>query len=145
MSQYSLAADRSVPHVSSRWAAHPDPARCLSAAQVTGARRKPPRQRRRLWWGPPPSLLPPHSSATVGSARRWHVHRWGADTYKGPCSAVQAQPTFDGGAPGVFFIFIFFENIFYRNIFSISQFTVLYPYRPAGGRPGACRPARGRQ
>jgi len=44
-----------------------------------------------------------------------------------------------------FFIFIFFENIFYRNIFSISQFTVLYPYRPAGGRQGACRPAGGRQ
>ena len=45
----------------------------------------------------------------------------------------------------VFFIFVFFENIFYRNIFSISQFTVLYPYRPAGGRQGACRPAAGRQ
>ena len=44
-----------------------------------------------------------------------------------------------------FFIFIFFENIFYRNIFSISHFTVLYPYRPAGGRQGACRPAEGRQ
>ena len=29
----------------------------------------------------------------------------------------------------VFFIFIFFKNIFYKNIFSISQFTVLYPYR----------------
>ena len=40
-----------------------------------------------------------------------------------------------GGARRVFFIFIFFENIFYRNIFSISQFTVLYPYRPAGGLP----------
>ena len=39
-----------------------------------------------------------------------------------------------GGARRVFFIFIFFENIFYRNIFSISQFTVLYPYRPPGGR-----------
>ena len=36
----------------------------------------------------------------------------------------------------VFFIFIFFENIFYKNIFSISQFTVLYPCRPAGGRQG---------
>src|SRR6185503_18295321 len=46
---------------------------------------------------------------------------------------------------GAFFIFIFFENIFYRNIFSISQFTVLYPYRPAGGRQGACRPSAGRQ
>src|SRR6185437_15645592 len=46
---------------------------------------------------------------------------------------------------GAFFIFIFFENIFYRNIFSISQFTVLYPYRPAGGRQGACRLAAGQQ
>ena len=45
----------------------------------------------------------------------------------------------------VFFIFIFFENIFYRNIFSISQFTVLYPCRPAGGWQGACRPAAERQ
>ena len=34
---------------------------------------------------------------------------------------------------GGFFIFIFFKNVFYRNIFSISHFTVLYPYRPAGG------------
>ena len=57
----------------------------------------------------------------------------------------------------VFFIFVFFKKK-YRNIFSISKFTVLYPYRPAGGgrklhvnkynffarRPlaGACRPAR---
>ena len=40
------------------------------------------------------------------------------------------------GSGGVFFIFIFFKNIFYRNIFSISQFIVLYPYRPAGGRQG---------
>ena len=46
-----------------------------------------------------------------------------------------------GGARRVLFIFIFFENIFYRNIFSISQFTILYPYRPPGGRQGACRPA----
>ena len=36
----------------------------------------------------------------------------------------------------VFFIFIFFKNIFYTNIFSISQFTVLYSYRPAGGGRG---------
>ena len=50
-----------------------------------------------------------------------------------------------GDQLGAFFIFIFFENIFYRNIFSISQFTVLYPYCPAGGRQGACRPAAGRQ
>ena len=36
-------------------------------------------------------------------------------------------------APSVFYIFIFFKIVFYRNIFSVSQFTVLYPYRPAGG------------
>ena len=35
---------------------------------------------------------------------------------------------------GVFSIFLFFKNIFYRNIFLVSQFTVLYPYRPADGR-----------
>ena len=46
------------------------------------------------------------------------------------------SPARPGGLRGAFFIFIFFENIFYRNIFSISQFTVLYPYRPAGGRQG---------
>jgi len=45
------------------------------------------------------------------------------------------------GSSGVFFIFIFLENIFYRNIFSISQFTVLYPYRPAGGLPPGRGPA----
>ena len=55
------------------------------------------------------------------------------------------SPARPGGLRGAFFIFIFFENIFYRNIFSISHFTVLYPYRPAGGRQGACRPAAGRQ
>ena len=37
---------------------------------------------------------------------------------------------------GVFSIFIFFKNVFYRNIFLVSQFTVLYPYRPAGGAWG---------
>jgi hypothetical protein len=36
----------------------------------------------------------------------------------------------------VFYIFIFFKIIFYRNIFSVSQFTGLYPYRPAGGGRG---------
>ena len=75
---------------------------------------------------------------------------------EGPCagtgpsidSAASGPPTTTApavprhpAAPGdpiyrVFFIFIFFENIFYKNIFSISQFTVLYPYRPAGGRQG---------
>ena len=39
------------------------------------------------------------------------------------------------------FIFIFFKNVFYKNIFLISQFTVLYPYRPTGGRQGAGRPS----
>jgi len=48
-------------------------------------------------------------------------------------------------AQGVIFIFIFLENIFYRNIFSISQFTVLYLYRPAGGGRGpAARQGGGR-
>ena len=35
-----------------------------------------------------------------------------------------------------FFILYFLKNIFYRNIFSVSHFTVLYPYHPAGGRQG---------
>ena len=56
-----------------------------------------------------------------------------------------AKPPLPSPNSRAFFIFIFFENIFYRNIFSISHFTVLYPYRPAGGRQGACRPAAGRQ
>ena len=43
----------------------------------------------------------------------------------------------------VFSIFIFFKNIFYRNIFLVSQFTVLYPYRPSAGRPAPCRPPPG--
>jgi len=34
-------------------------------------------------------------------------------------------------------IFIFFKNVFYINIFLVSQFTVLYHYRPAGGA-GRC-------
>ena len=55
------------------------------------------------------------------------------------------RPKFSLRSIFVFFIFIFFKNIFYRNIFSISQFTALYPYRPAGGRQGACRPSAGQQ
>ena len=31
------------------------------------------------------------------------------------------------------FFFIFLKNVFYKNIFSVSHFTVLYLYRPAGG------------
>ena len=46
--------------------------------------------------------------------------------------------------PRLFYFYIF-QKYFYRNIFSISQFTVLYPYRPAGGRQGACRLAGGWQ
>ena len=42
------------------------------------------------------------------------------------------------------FYFYIFQKHFYINIFSISQFTVLYPYRLAGGRQGACRQAGGR-
>ena len=35
------------------------------------------------------------------------------------------------------FLFLYFSKIFfYRNIFLISQFTVLYPYRPEGGGRG---------
>ena len=47
-----------------------------------------------------------------------------------------------GGPP--FFYFYIFKNIFYRNIFLVSQFTILYSYRPAGGRQGAYRPSGGR-
>ena len=35
----------------------------------------------------------------------------------------------------VFFIFVFFKKN-YRNIFLVLGFTVLYPYRPVGGRQG---------
>ena len=41
-----------------------------------------------------------------------------------------------------FFIFIFFKKK-YRNIFLVSDFTVLYPYRPTWGQQGAYRPAGG--
>ena len=60
----------------------------------------------------------------------------------GPCSRngplrrsahVHAREGPDLHARGGFFIFIFLKNIFYINIFSVSHFTVLYPYRPAGG------------
>ena len=35
------------------------------------------------------------------------------------------------------FLFLYFlKTFFYRNIFSVSHFTVLYPYRPAGGGRG---------
>jgi len=40
-----------------------------------------------------------------------------------------------------FFIFAFFKEKIYRNIFLALGFTVLYPYRPAGGRQGAYRQA----
>ena len=42
------------------------------------------------------------------------------------------------------FYFCIFQKNFYRNIFLVLGFTVLYPYRPAGGRQGAYRPADGR-
>ena len=35
-----------------------------------------------------------------------------------------------------FFIFAFFKKKIYRNIFLDLGFTVLYPYRPAGGGRG---------
>ena len=42
------------------------------------------------------------------------------------------------------FLFLYFlKTFFYRNIFLVSYFTVLYPYRPAGGRQGSYRPAGG--
>jgi len=37
------------------------------------------------------------------------------------------------------FYFYIFQKKFYRNIFLILYFTVLYPYRPAGGRQGLLR------
>jgi len=60
--------------------------------------------------------------------------QWASAASRGSSAAIH---------PGAFFIFIFFENIFYRNIFSISQFTVLYPYRPAGGGRGPAAQQRG--
>ena len=38
-----------------------------------------------------------------------------------------------------------FKNVFYRNIFSVSHFTVLYPYRPAGGGRGPTTRQEGRR
>ena len=37
------------------------------------------------------------------------------------------------------FYFYIFQKKNYRNIFCFSKFTVLYPYRPAGGRQGGGR------
>ena len=37
---------------------------------------------------------------------------------------------------GVFFVFFIFQKKIYRNIFLVLGFTVLYPYRPAGGGRG---------
>ena len=48
-------------------------------------------------------------------------------------------------SPSRLFYFYIFQKKIYRNIFWFSKFTVLYPYRPAGGRQGACRPVAGRQ
>ena len=42
-----------------------------------------------------------------------------------PCSPV-------AGATDAAFLFLYFLKRFYINIFSVSHFTVLYPYRPAG-------------
>ena len=47
----------------------------------------------------------------------------------------------NGRAP---FLFLHFSKKNYRNIFLDLGFTDLYPYRPAGGRQGAYRPAGGR-
>ena len=43
----------------------------------------------------------------------------------------------------VFFIFAFFKKKIYRNIFLGLGFTVLYPYRPAGGAAGGLPLGRG--
>ena len=45
-----------------------------------------------------------------------------------------AQPNVYNSTQGAFFIFVFFKKKIYRNIFLDLGFTVLYPYRPAGGR-----------
>ena len=42
------------------------------------------------------------------------------------------QPKLNLPAAAVFLFFIF---VFYKNIFSIWKFTVIYPGRPAAGRP----------
>ena len=85
----------------------------------------------------------PVSACTAGTEEHGApAHGFGPSS---GCTTRRPSTFFCACVLGVFFIFIFFKNIFYRNIFSISQFTVLYPYRPAGGRQGACRPAAGRQ
>ena len=46
----------------------------------------------------------------------------------GPLSAAPSTP------PAAAFLFLYFlKTFFYKNIFLVSHFTVLYPYRPAGG------------
>ena len=59
--------------------------------------------------------------------------KWQGDMARGQFPR-KFQAWENAGIPGVFSIFIFFKNIFYRNIFLVSQFTVLYPYRPAKGQ-----------
>ena len=41
------------------------------------------------------------------------------------------------------FYFYIFQKKIYKNIFLVLDFTVLYPYRPAGGRQGGLPPGRG--
>ena len=43
------------------------------------------------------------------------------------------------GSPKRLFYFYIFQKKNYRNIFLVSDFTVLYPYHPAGGRQGGGR------
>ena len=67
-----------------------------------------------------------------------HKLEWASNGWPGKGNAAWHMPNWR-----VFSIFIFFKNIFYKNIFLVSQFTVLYPYRPAEGRQGAYRPSAG--
>ena len=49
-----------------------------------------------------------------------------------------------GGQLPASFSFLYFFKKNYKNIFWVLDFTVLYAYRPAGGRQGAYRLAGGR-
>ena len=60
-----------------------------------------------------------------------------------PPMAAIVPPTTTPPACVSFLFLYFFLKKNYRNIFLVLGFTVLYPYRPAGGRQGAYRPAGG--
>ena len=50
--------------------------------------------------------------------------------------ALSARPLGAQSSCPAFFLFLYFSKKNYRNIFLVLGFTVLYPYRPAGGRYG---------